>query len=444
ARLCFSTASRMVEANPAFKANGIRVLRNAIVVDRTGSSYKAISAEAFTKHGLSPHGVIFDELHAQPNRELWDVLTSGQGARRQPLTVAITTAGFDRQSICYELYEYGRQLEAGLIEDPTFFFRWWGAPDEADWTDRETWALANPNYPTSPKGEFLEGEFKQASLIPARQNTFRNLYLNQWVQASVRWLDLRLWDDNAGLVDEAALEGRRCWAGLDVASTSDFTALVYLFPPIGEETGWQVVCRFFLPRQAVETRSAMRPTLEVWEREGWLTVTDGDVVDDQTIKATIKRDAARFNIRTLGFDPWDARSLAQWAQDDLGLDLEKIPQSMARLSGPSKELERMLGDRLLQHGGNPILRWMADNVVLRTDGDGRIKPDKKKSSEKIDGIVALVMALGLSMTVIEEPSYALEGLSAFARKCQGCGLVQSSKVTVCARCGAELGEVKVG
>ena len=412
ARLVFGIASRMVAASPAM-AKRAKVYRNSIVVPHTGSSYKVLSAEAYSKHGLSPHGVVFDELHAQADRELWDVLTTGQGARRQPLTVAITTAGYDRQSICYELYDYGRQLAAGLLTDPTFFYRWWGIADDADWTDEATWHQAIPSLGVSPKIDFLRSEFQQAKQLPARQNTFRNLYLNQWVQASTRWIDLGLWDENAGLVDEGLLAGRDCYVGVDVASTSDFTAITYLFPPLEPGQSWQVVCRFFLPSAAVQVRAPMRAQLEVWEREGWLTVTDGDVVDDATIKATISADADRFRIKQWGYDPWDARSLAQWAQDDLNLNVEKVPQSMGRLSGPAKELERLLGERLLSHGGNPILRWMADNVVVRTDGDGRIKPDKKKSTEKIDGIVALVMSIAMSMVPEEaEQTYSLRFLDA--------------------------------
>lgn len=438
ARLCFDIAQRMVEASPIL-SKICKVQRNVIVVPKLGASYRAASAQAFTKHGLSPHGIIFDELHAQPNRELWDVMTSGQGARRQPLTIAITTAGYDRTSICYEQYEYGRQIRAGLVNDPTFFFRWWGADEEDDWTDEATWAKANPNYPIVPKPEFLAGEFTQAKQLPGRQNAFRNLYLNQWVQQLTRWIDLGLWDENAGMVDETDLEGRDCFVGVDMASTSDFTAYVLVFPPTDDDEKTRVVCRFFLPQAAVEFRSKIRPMLETWAREGLLTMTEGDVVDDKALQESLRADADRFRIRAIGFDPWDARSLMQFAQDDLGLEVEKVNQSMARLSSPSKELERLLGARAIEHGGHPILRWMADNVTVRTDGDGRIKPDKKKSLEKIDGIVALVIALATLMAA------ATDGDSAFASffasittTCRVCGLANPTKATACARCAADL------
>ena len=437
ARLCFSIAQKMVESSPIL-SKICKVQRNVIVVPKLGATYKALSAEAFSKHGLSPHGVIFDELHAQPNRELWDVLTSGQGARRQPLTVAITTAGFDRQSICYELYEYGRQIRAGLVDDPTFFFRWWGIEDEDDWTDEASWAKANPNFPTVPKREFLQGEFTQAKQLPARQNAFRNLYLNQWVQSVSRWIDLGLWDLNAGIVNEADLHGRTCYSGWDLASTSDFTANILVFPPVGEGEKTRILCRFFLPEAALEVRSRMRSTLETWRSHGFLTVTEGDVVDDSVIKAQMRADATNFRVKCSGFDPFDARSLMQYAQDDLGLEVEKVPQHFGRLSSPSKELERLLGDHAIEHGGHPILRWMADNVVIRTDGDGRIRPDKKKSSEKIDGIAALVNALAVLMASVPEDGSLAAFFAAITKTCWSCSFMTPMSETKCRRCGADL------
>jgi phage terminase large subunit-like protein len=440
ARISFDIATRMVQANRHLSAL-CKPYRHSIVVPKTGSTLKVISAEAYSKHGLNPHGVVFDELHAQPNRELWDVMTTGQGARRQPLVVAITTAGYDRTSICYEQYDYGLRLQKKLIKDPTFFFRWWGAADDDDWTSEEVWAKVNPNYPVTPKPEFLRSEVKQAKAIPARQNTFRRLYTNQWTQSHTRWLSLLLWDENAGLVVAEKLKGRDCFGGLDIASTSDFTAWVLVFP---FDDHVEVLARFFLPRAAVEKRAAMRPTLEVWEREGWLTVTEGDVVDDKAIIAQAARDAAEFRIVRAAYDPFDARSIAQTLQDDHGIEMVKVPQSMARLSGPAKELERLLGMLALHHGGNPILRWMADNVVTREDESGRIKPDKKKSTEKIDGIVALVMGIGETMATVEDDDgFAGEFLSALAKTCT-CGHMNVRSASSCERCGAALAMTAVG
>lgn len=394
ARIVFGTAKAMIDADPALSAR-CKIYQNSIVVPKTQSVYKVLSADGFRAHGLNPHGVVVDELHVlagAKGRDLWEALTTGQGARRQPLTLAITTAGFDRQSICYELFDHGRKVETRQVDDPAFYFRWFGADETDDWTAPEVWAEANPNLGVSVSMDFLENEFRQAQLIAARQNTFRRLYLNQWTSADVRWLDLGLWDSNAGMtVREDDLAGRQCYGGLDLASTSDFAALVWVFPD--EQTGQVTVLpRFWLPQAAVERRSQMRHMLEVWQREGWLTVTDGDVIDYDHILAQFDRDATRFDVVEVAFDPWNAGQLTQRLHEG-GMTVWPCRQTITALTGPSKELERLLGERQLRHGGNPILRWMADNVTVTSDSNGNIKPDRKKSTEKIDGIVALVMAL---------------------------------------------------
>lgn len=390
ARNVFDAARMMVEASPMMGRH-LKVCRNWIEFSGGNGLFRVLSADGRRQHGLNPHGVIFDELHVQPTPDLWEAMTSGMGARSQPLTIAITTAGHDRQSICYELFDYGRRVESGQVDDPAWHFRWFGADESDDWTDRKVWAKAHPNLGVSVRDEFLESEFRQAVAQPSRQNTFRRLYLNQWTSADVRWIDLGLWDENAGLsIDESELAGRECFGGLDLASTSDFAALVWLFP---EGDGrFDVLCRFWLPRAAVERRSQMRPHLEAWERDGWLTVTDGDVIDYDAIRHQVDLDAQRFSVREIAHDPWNATQLVQQLSDG-GLTVWPIRQSITALTGPSKELERMLGDRLLRHGGNPVLRWMADNVVATSDSAGNIKPDRKKSTEKIDGIAALVDAI---------------------------------------------------
>lgn len=407
ARIVYEMARSMVEASPAMSKR-CKVYRNEIATSK-GGRYKVLSADAFTKHGLSPHGVIFDELHAQPDRELWDVLTSGQGARRQPLTVAITTAGYDRQSLCYELFEHGHKVSTGQVDDPNFFFRWWGADEGDEWDDEATWAKAQPNLGVSVYLEFMRSEARQARALPRRQNTFRRLYLNQWTAAETRWIDLGLWDENAGIIDEAKLRDRRCWGALDLASTEDFTAWLLVFP--NDDGTVELLPRFFLPRAALDRRRAMTATLEQWEREGFLTVTDGDVTDYAAIEAQALRDAETFQLVDFAYDPWQGEYLRQRLMD-AGLVGWKCPQQMAHLSPPSKLLERLLGERRLRHGGNPILRWMADNVQTTTDANGNIRPDKRRSSEKIDGITALVM--GLAAAFREQPSTVAPATAAAA------------------------------
>lgn len=393
ARNVFDVARHMVEASPALSKHA-KVARNWIEVPASASLFRVLSADGRRQHGLNPHGVVFDELHVQPSPDLWEAMTSGMGARSQPLTIAITTAGYDRTSICYELYDYGRRVESGQVDDPSWHFKWFGADDGGDWTDRKVWKAANPNLGVSVREDFLENEFRQAVEQPSRQNTFRRLYLNQWTSADVRWLDLGLWDQNAGLtVRDDELAGRQCFGGLDLASTNDFAALLWVFP---DGDGYQVLPRFWLPRAAVERRRAIRATLEAWERQGWLTVTDGDVIDYETILTQFDRDAQQFDVCEVAFDPWNATQLTQQLHDG-GMTVWPCRQTITALTAPSKELERLLGERQVRHGGQPVLRWMADNVTVTSDSSGNIKPDKKKSTEKIDGIVALVMALAAAM-----------------------------------------------
>jgi phage terminase large subunit-like protein len=350
-----------------------------------------VSAEAYSKHGSSPSGVIFDELHAQPNRELWDVLTTGQGARRQPLTIAITTAGFDRESICYELYKYGKDLESGLFTDPSFFFRWWGVGEGEDWTDETVWAKAQPNLNVSVSLEFLRNEAHQAKQQPARQNTFRRLYLNEWTQAVTRWVDLDLWDASAGLVTEANLAGRDCYGGLDLASSTDIAALCWDFP--SGDGDHDAIWRFWVPEDRLaelDRRTAGQAS--VWVREGFLSVTEGNVIDYRSILDQIDRDARTFDVQELAYDRW---GMAQLSQDlvEAGMTVVPFGQGYASMSAPTKEWERLIMQARYRHGGNPVMRWMVDNVVTRQDASGNVKIDKQRSTEKVDGAIAAVMAL---------------------------------------------------
>lgn len=395
AGIVFETAKKMVMSSRQLMSVQPRIYKRVIEVPHTGSTYRVISADAYLHHGLSPHGVIFDELHVQPNRKLWDVLTSGQGARRQPLVLAITTAGNDPASICAELYRYGSQVRDGVIDDPSFFFRWWGADRADDWTDEAVWEKANPNLDVSVSRSFLRSESRQACQTPARQNTFRQLYLNQWVQQATRWLDLRAWDATAGMVVEDQLVGRRCYGGLDLASASDIAALCWDFPsPDGSH---DVLWRFFLPEERLgpmDERTA--GAASVWARQGWLTVTEGNVLDYRAVIEAIDRDARRFDVAELAFDRWGMQQL-RVELADAGMLVIEFGQGFASMSSPTKEWERLILDGRYRHGGNPVMRWMADNIVVRTDPSGNVKIDKAKSHEKVDGAVAAVMALDRAM-----------------------------------------------
>lgn len=446
ATIVFRFAKRMVEMSPVLSKR-LRVIdsQKRIIDPKTDSFYQVLPRDALGEgsQGFAPHVVVFDEVHVQKTKDMIDALRKGFGKRVQPLMIMLTTAGDNLTGPAGEEHELSRQMVEGKIEIPHRFVYMRNTPPDADPFDEANWGHANPALGDFLSIETLRQEAEEAKAKPSEENLFRRYRLNQWVQSSVKWLRHGTWDANAGLVDEAKLADRECWSGLDVASTSDFTALVHVFPI---DDVFEVVARFFLPQAAIDNRPHMRRQLEAWVKQGWITVTDGDVVDDEAIIAQARRDADLFLIRGLGYDPFDARSLVQKLQDDVGITCEKVPQTMGRLSGPTKELERLLGDvdpdtkmGRLRHGGNPVLRWMADNVVLRQDGEGRVKPDKRKSSEKIDGVVALVMALGTAMAVeVDEGSKSAAFLSSLVVTCGQCGHIQPATAEQCSRCGSVL------
>lgn len=398
ARIVFEQAKQMVEGSPELSRYA-EVYRNAIYVPALGASYRVLSADAPTKHGLNAHGVIFDELHAQPNRELWDVLTTSTGARAQPLVVAITTAGYDRESICYELHEYALRVRDGIVDDPTFYPVVYSAPDDAPWDDPATWHLANPSLGVTVAEEFYESEARRAREMPAYQNTFRRLYLNEWVQQHTRWIDLGLWEENAdGPIDEAALAGRICYGGLDLAAVSDLTAWVMVFPRDGEPDHLDVLARFWAPEARLnDSTNRYRDQYRQWARDGYLTVTPGDATDYAYVREQVLQDAQRFRLIDLNIDRlFQAHQLAMELAHE-GLQVFGMGQGFLSMAAPMAEFHRRLLARQINHGGNPVLRWMADGVVVRQDPAGNLKPDKAHSQSRIDGIVALVMALDRAM-----------------------------------------------
>jgi phage terminase large subunit-like protein len=393
ASIVFEEAKRMVDASPELQRRS-NVYKRSIVVRETLSSYKVLSADAPTKHGLNAHGIIFDELHAQPNRELWDVLTTSTGARRQPLTVAITTAGYDRNSICWEQHEYARQVLSGVIEDPTFFAYIAAADETDDWTEEATWAKSNPSMGATVKLEYLQQECRKAQQSPAYQNTFRRLHLNQWTQQETRWLDLSAWDECGAPFNPKLLEGAACYGGLDLASTSDVASFVLCFPAeAGEDEHYTWLPLFWIPEEnMVERARRDRVPYDAWARDGLIRVTPGNTIDYGYIVRDIEELRDVYDVREIAFDRWGAFQVSQQL-DGVGFTMIGFGQGFASMSGPTKELLRIVLDGRLRHGGHKVLRWMADNVVVSTDPAGNVKPNKQKSREKIDGIVAGIMAL---------------------------------------------------
>lgn len=394
AAIVFEEASRMVQKSKAL-AKRAEVFKKSIVYGAKFSSYKVLSADAYTKHGLNAHGVVIDELHAQPDRELFDVLTTSTGARRQPLIVMITTAGFDRESICYEQHEYAQKVLKGIIEDPEFFAFIASADEKDDWQSPATWAKANPGLGETVKLDYLEAEAKRAAQVPAYQNTFRRLHLNEWTQQETRWLPIEHWDQGAIPIDIELLKGADCYGGLDLASTSDLASFVLDFPPEDgdEREVHQVLPFFWIPEEnLIERVRRDRVPYDAWVRDGLIRTTPGNMIDYGFIVRDIVALAELYHIKEIAFDRWGAFQVSQQLEG-AGLTLAGFGQGFASMSPPTKDLLRLVLDHKLIHGGHPVMRWMADNMVVSSDPAGNIKPNKQKSREKIDGIVALIMAL---------------------------------------------------
>ena len=394
ANLVFNVAAMMVRQSPELSSMAkIIDSQKRIVVAKTGSFYRSISAEAGTKHGFDAHGIIFDELHTQPNRELWDVLETSKGARRQPLMVAITTAGFDKHSICYEQHDYAQRILDGSVVDPSFYPVIYGASQDDDWTDEKVWHKANPALKTFRKIDEMRQACQRAKDIPAFENTFRRLYLNQWTEQETRWLQMSVWDECGEPFDAATLKGRRCYGGLDLASTTDVAAFSLVFPPDSASDIFYVLCFFWIPGENVTKRSsADRAQYDLWSKQGHIQATPGNIIDYKYIYQTIDDLARVYDIEEIAFDRWGSTKFVQ-ELSDRGMTVVEFGQGFASMSAPTKELMMLLLSKKIRHGGNPVLRWMAGNAVTRQDPAGNIKIDKQRSSEKVDGLVALVMAL---------------------------------------------------
>lgn len=393
AALCFDAAKGMIMAEDELNSRS-DVFRRSVVVPNTGSSYKVLSSEAYSKHGLSVSYAGCDELHAWPDRELYDVLVTSMGARRQPLTVITTTAGYDKNSLCYELWDYAEKVRDGMVEDDTFYPVIYGAPKDDDWTSPAVWQAANPAYGVSVKPEFYEQECRKAQALPGYENTFRRLYLNQWTESDTRWISSDAWK-RCGADELPDLTGKPCYAGLDLASTTDIAAFVLAF-----QIGAKVYIKptFFVPEEAMYSRAKRdRVPYDLWAQQGLIIATPGKAINFDMIRAEINRQAEQFNIQEIAFDRWNASQLTQQLEGD-GHELVGFGQGFASMTAPTKHLEALILTEELQHGMNPVLTWMAANVVTEQDAAGNLKPSKKKSSEKIDGIVALIMAIGRMMT----------------------------------------------
>lgn len=392
ARICHGDAVQIVRNSEVLREE-IEVLRDNLSIEQTASKFEPLGRDSDTLDGLNVSGAIMDELHAWKNRLLWDVIDTATGSRRQPLIAAITTAGFNRQTVCWDQHVYLKKILAGQVVDDTFFGMIFTLDDEAELEDERAWIKANPNLGVSVKVDDLIGQVERAKSLPAQLNSILRLRFNIWTQAEKRWIHPTAWSACSTPVDEESLLGRTCYAGLDLSSTTDISALVYVFPPAGEDDLYQALCRFWIPDERIGERSLRdRVPYDVFRRDGHIIATPGEVIDYGFIVQCLQADKERFEIAELAFDRWGATKIVQDVAD-LGIDVVQFGQGFASMSAPMKELEKLIISRKLSHGGHPVLAWMADNVVAVQDPAGNLKPDKSKSIEKIDGIVALIMAL---------------------------------------------------
>lgn len=359
------------------------------------SKLVANSADAPNKDGFDASVTIFDELHRQPNDKLWDVFRRAGKARRQPLLLSITTAGYDRSSICYRQHDYSKKILNGVLDDTTHFAMIFAADSDDDIQSPKTWRKANPSLGYTLSEEDFAIEVQQALECPTDMNSFLRFSLNIWTQSETRYISRPKWDAcGVEPIDKEALRWSRCWGGGDLASTQDTTSFVLLF-----EDG-SVLPHFWLPRAKIEKKSDRdRSMYLAWESAGYLTLTEGDRVDYEVVRKEIGEMCAGYDVQSMAFDPHNATQICSQLQQD-GFAVEYMRQGFISMNAPTKELERLVHRGEIKHGGNPVLTWMNDNCSVITDHAENIKLIKASESQKIDGMIALVMAVAMRMTAI--------------------------------------------
>ena len=394
ASIIFDVAMDMVDQCPYLKKRIKPVISKKLMIYQPlQSKYQVLSSDVPSKHGLNISGCVFDELHTQPNRELWDVMTSGAGdARRQPLWFVMTTAGTDRNSICYEVHQKAADILEGRKENKHFYPVIYGAKDDADWTDEKVWYEANPSLGITIDIEKVRQACEDAKDNPAEENNFRQLRLNQWVKQSIRWMPMAKWDECNRIIDPDELKGRECYGGLDLSSTLDLTSFVLCFPPRDGEDDYIFLCWFWIPEENMRERVRKdHVPYDKWTKQGFIKTTEGNVVDYRFIEHHIKEIASKYVVKEIAYDRYNATEIILNLQDE-GLNMIPFGQGFKDMSPPTKDILTTVLQRKVVHNNHPVLRWNFDNVVIRTDPAGNIKPDKEKSTEKIDGAVAAIMS----------------------------------------------------
>jgi len=402
AKILFSDARNLLRRSGYLRGK-VGFYDRSIVCDRLQSKFEPLSADAHTLDGLNPHFGLVDELHAHKTSAVWDAIETGQGARRQPLLVGITTAGYDRHSVCWRLHEYAEKVLEKVVEDDTFLALITCAEEGDDFADAEVWAKANPNLDVSVKPDDLQRLAAKAQQIPSFENTFRRLRLNQWTEQQDRWLQIAAWSACADEYTADDLAGLPCWAGLDLSKTRDTTALVLVFPV--EDDIW-LLPWFWIPGDNAEARQRNdRVPYTLWHRQGALELTAGNVVDYRAVRNRIVQVREQFDLRGLAFDPYNATQFAVELTEEID-GVREFPQTLRHFAEPTQELEKLVVSKALKHNAHPVLAWQAANVAIKRNPDGLIRPVKPpfEDARKIDGIVAAIMGLGLWMADADDAS----------------------------------------
>lgn len=393
AKICFSDAVEIVKATDL--KNYLTPYRNSIVYELKGGTMKPLSSDYGTHDGLNPSCGIIDEFHAHKDSGMFDVIKSAFGARRQPLMFIITTAGFDKSGVCYAYRENVIKVLRGVNEDDSLFGIIYTLDDKSEWDDPKMWIKANPNLGVSLSADYLADQVKDAKNRPEAVRNVMTKNVDLWVDAERTWILDDAWQKCIGTTDPADLKGCACWGGLDLSNVSDITAYVLLFH---ENDRFQLLPHFWIPEEKMlEKIRKENINYDKWAAEGYVTVTPGNVIDYDFVKADILRIVADYGLRTSAYDRWNSSQTIIDLQNE-GMECNPFGQGYGSMSAPTKEFEKLVLTGKIEHFGNPVLRWMLASTLVKTDPAGNIKPDKEKSTQKIDGIVAAIMALGEWMT----------------------------------------------
>ena len=393
AKICFSDAVEIVKATDL--KNYLTPYRNSIVYELKGGTMKPLSSDYGTHDGLNPSCGIIDEFHAHKDSGMFDVIKSAFGARRQPLMFIITTAGFDKSGVCYAYRENVIKVLRGVNEDDSLFGIIYTLDDKSEWDDPKMWIKANPNLGVSLSADYLADQVKDAKNRPEAVRNVMTKNVDLWVDAERTWILDDVWQKCIGTTDPADLKGCACWGGLDLSNVADITAYGLLFH---ENDRFQLLPHFWIPEEKMlEKIRKENINYDKWVAEGYVTVTPGNVIDYDFVKTDILRIVADYDLRTSAYDRWNSSQTIIDLQNE-GMECNPFGQGYGSMSAPTKEFEKLVLTGKIEHFGNPVLRWMLASTLVKTDPAGNIKPDKEKSTQKIDGIVASIMALGEWMT----------------------------------------------